>query len=166
MTRPADPARDADACAAIYAPAVIGSHASFEETPPEPAEMAMRIHAAHLWLVEEREGRVTGYASAGPFHERAAYRWATSVAVYVHPDHHGQGVGRALYADLLPALEARGFVWAMAGVALPNPASVALHEAFGFERVATYANIGYKAGAWHDVIWMQRQLNPLTNPPS
>ena len=165
MIRVADPSRDADACAAVYAPAVDGSHASFEEEPPSPAEMAMRIGAAHLWLVEERDGVVAGYASAGPFHERSAYRWAVSLAVYVDPAHRGRGVGRALYGALLPELEARGYAWAMAGIALPNPGSVALHEAFGFAVVATYAGIGYKAGAWHDVVWLQRALAPRTDPP-
>ncbi len=165
MIRIADPARDADVCAAIYAPAVVGSHASFEEEAPSPAEMAIRIAAAHLWLVEERDERVVGYASAGGFHERSAYRWAVSVAVYVDPACQGQGVGRALYAALLPELETRGFTWAMAGVALPNAGSIGLHEAFGFERVATYADIGYKDGAWHDVVWLQRPLAPRGDPP-
>jgi phosphinothricin acetyltransferase len=165
MVRPADPARDAAACAAIYAPAVEDGIASFEEVAPDAEEMAQRIAAAHEWLVDERDGVVAGYAGAGPFHERRGYRWAVTVAVYVAPAFHRRGVGRALYAALLPALEERGFTWAMAGISIPNPASVALHESFGFAEAGRYRSIGYKAGAWRDVAWYQRALAPLTDPP-
>jgi phosphinothricin acetyltransferase len=165
MARPADPARDAAACAAIYAPSVEDGFASFEEQAPGAEEMAARIGAAHAWLVAERDGEVAGYAGAAAFHERAAYRWAVTVAVYVAPGHQRQGVGRELYAELLPALEQRGFTWAMAGISLPNPASVALHEAFGFTESGRHRAIGYKDGAWHDVAWYQRPLAPLTDPP-
>ena len=161
MVRPADPARDAATCAAIYAPAVTRGFASFETEPPEPEEMAVRIGAAHLWLMADD----AGYAYAGPFNERAGYDWSVSVAVYVAPGKQGRGIGRALYGALLPALEQRGFHWAMAGIALPNPGSEALHAAFGFERVALYRDIGFKDGAWHDVAWSQRALAPLETPP-
>ena len=158
MIRPADPARDAAACAAIYAPAVTGGFATFEEVPPTAAEMAERIAAAHAWLVDERDGTIAGYAYAGTFMERAAYRWAVSVAVYVDLAHQRRGVGRALYEALLPALAERDLRWAMAGIALPNPASVALHEAVGFRRAGLFEQIGYKAGGWRDVAWYQREL--------
>jgi phosphinothricin acetyltransferase len=156
MVRPADPARDAAACAAIYAPSVIDGFASFEEVPPTAEEMAARIADAHLWLVDERDGEVTGYAYASPFHDRAAYRWSVNVAVYVARPR--LGVGKALYGELLPQLEERDFAWALAGIALPNPASLALHAGFGFEQVGLYQQIGYKAGAWRDVAWFQRRL--------
>jgi phosphinothricin acetyltransferase len=158
MVRPADPARDAAACAAIYAPAVTDGYATFEEEPPGAEEMASRIAAAHAWLVDERAGAVAGYASAVRFMERAAYRWAASVAVYVDPQHRRAGVGRALYDALLPALAERDLRWAMAGIALPNPASVALHEAVGFRRAGLFEQIGFKAGDWRDVAWYQRAL--------
>jgi phosphinothricin acetyltransferase len=158
MVRPADPARDAAACAAIYAPAVTDGYATFEEDPPGADAMAARIAAAHAWLVDERDGTVAGYAYAATFMQRAAYRWAVNVAVYVDPARRRQGVGRALYAELLPALGERDLRWAMAGIALPNPGSVALHEASGFRRAGLFEQIGFKAGAWRDVAWYQRAL--------
>ena len=164
MVRPADPARDAAACAAIYAPSVEGT-ASFEEVPPDAGEMARRIAAMHAWLVAERDGVVAGYAYAGRFHERAAYRWSAATSIFVAPHFQRQGVGRELYGTLLPLLTERGFTSAMAGITLPNEASVALHEGFGFRQVARYENIGYKAGAWRDVAWFQCRLAPLSDPP-
>jgi L-amino acid N-acyltransferase YncA len=158
MVRPADPARDAAACAAVYAPAITDGFASFEEVPPGAEEMAARIAASRVWLVEERDGAVAGYAGAGTFNERAGYRWTVSVAVYVDPAHVRQGIGRALYTALFPALESLDLHSAMAGIALPNPASVALHQAFGFRQAGLYEEIGFKAGAWHDVAWYQRSL--------
>lgn len=164
MVRPADPVRDAAACAAIYLPHVEGP-ASFEEVPPGEEEMARRIRAMHEWLVTERDGEVAGYAYAGRFHERSAYRWSAATSIFVAPGHQRRGVGRDLYAALLSRLAERGFTSAMAGITLPNDASVALHEGLGFERVAVYRNIGYKAGAWRDVAWFQCPLAPLTDPP-
>ncbi|MEO8247328.1 MAG: N-acetyltransferase family protein, partial [Chloroflexota bacterium] len=125
--RLADPARDAAAVAAIYRPAVIGSLASFEEVAPDATEMAARI-AATLertpWLVAEDEGVVAGYAYAGPHRERAGYRWAVNISVYVDAAFHGRGIARRLYDELLDILRRQGFVNAYAGIALPNPASV------------------------------------------
>jgi L-amino acid N-acyltransferase YncA len=158
MVRHADPARDAAACAAVYAPAITDGFASFEEVAPDTTEMAARMADAHLWLVEERDGAVTGYAYASTFNERAGYRWSVSTAVYVAPAHQGLGIGRALYAALFPALQQLDLRWAMAGIALPNPASVALHESFGFRQAGLYKEIGYKAGAWRDVAWYQKAL--------
>ena len=166
--RPADPDRAGPACAAVYAPSVLESFASFEETPPDAEEMAARIASAestHAWLVHEHDGAVTAYAYAGPHRSRAAYRWAADVAVYVHPDHHRLRAGRALYGALLPLLRDQGLRWACAGIALPNPGSVALHEALGFRQVALYPEIGYKAGGWRDVGWWQLELGPVGAPP-
>lgn len=163
MIRPADPARDAAACAAIYAPYVVDSAASFEETPPGAAELARRIEQlshTHAFLVDERDGRVAGYAYAGPHRTRAAYRWAADVSVYVDAAFQRRGVGRALYEPLLALLRERGFRIACAGITLPNAGSVGLHEAFGFEQVGIYRAIGWKAGAWRDVGWWQLQLAP------
>src|SRR5690242_4618618 len=101
--RDADPARDAADCSAIYAPHVEGSAVSFEERAPDAAEMGARIEryaASHAWLVAEREGEVVGYAYATAFNERPAYRWSTSVSVYIGEGARGQGVGRALYEAL------------------------------------------------------------------
>lgn len=149
---------DAPACAAIYAPYVTDTAVSFEEEPPDVAEMARRMEAAHVWLVLEDEGEVVGYAYAGTFHARAAYRWATETSVYLRRGFERRGGGRALYAVLLALLKERGFTSAIAGMTLPNPGSVGLHASLGFEPVGTYRNIGFKHGAWHDVAWAQLLL--------
>jgi L-amino acid N-acyltransferase YncA len=159
-------AGDAAACAAIYAPYVTDTAVSFETEAPGPDEMAARIAAAHEWLVLEDGGRVVGYAYAGRFAPRAAYRWACEVSVYLERGRRRTGGGRALYAALLPRLAARGFRVAVAGMTLPNDASVGLHRAMGFEPVGTYRRIGYKHGAWHDVAWTQRILADGDEPPA
>lgn len=166
--RDADPARDAAACAAIYAPHVEGSAVSFEEPAPEAGEMAARIErygASHAWLVAEREGQVVGYAYGTAFNERPAYRWSTSVSVYVADDARGQGLGRALYLALFERLRERGFRMACAGITLPNAASVGLHESLGFELVGVNREIGWKQGAWRDVGWYQLELSPAGDGP-
>jgi L-amino acid N-acyltransferase YncA len=163
MTRLVRDATDADAaaCQAIYAPYVRDTVVSFESEPPTEAEMAARIAAAnatHAWLVLEEDGDIVGYAYGGPFASRAAYQWACEVSVYVDVGRHRTGAGRALYEALLSRLAERGFHMAVAGMTLPNDASVALHRAMGFEPVGTWRRIGFKHGAWHDVAWTQRQL--------
>lgn len=168
--RDADPTHDGAACAAIYAPHVESSPVSFEERAPDAAEMAARIEhhgAGHAWLVAERDGEVVGYAYATAFNERPAYRWSTSVSVYVADDARGQGVGRALYEALFDRLRERGFRTACAGITLPNEASEGLHESLGFELVGVNREIGWKQGAWRDVGWYQRELAPAPNgsPP-
>jgi phosphinothricin acetyltransferase len=167
--RDADPGRDAAACAAIYAPHVEGSAVSFEERAPDAAEMGVRIerHAAgHAWLVAERGGEVVGYAYATAFSERPAYRWSTSVSVYIAEGARGEGVGRALYGALFERLRERGFRMACAGITLPNQASVGLHESLGFEEIGVNREIGFKDGAWHHVGWYQLELTPaVENPP-
>lgn len=160
MVRDARPS-DAAACAAIYAPYVTGTAITFETEPPSEDEMAARIETAsssYAWLVLEDEGRVVGYAYGGRFHARPAYRWACEVSVYLETGRRRTGGGRALYEALLARLRERGFRIAIAGMTLPNEASVGLHEALGFEPVGAYRRIGYKLGGWHDVAWMQRRL--------
>ena len=159
--RLADPARDADAVAAIYRPAVISSVASFEEIAPDGVEMAERMRATlerTPWLVAEDEGRIVGYAYAGRHHERPGYRWSVDMSVYVADEFQGRGIGRLLYDELLPILRRQGFVNVYAGIALPNPASVALHERIGMRLVGVYEGVGFKFGAWHDVAWYGLRL--------
>jgi phosphinothricin acetyltransferase len=168
VLRHAEPDRDAAACAAIYAPYVREGAASFEESVPSARTMAHRIAAisrTHPWLVAERDGAVAGYAYASTHRDRAAYRWAADVTVYVDSRHHRSGIGRELYEGLLPLLARQKLHVACAGIALPNHASVALHEALGFERVGIYRDIGFKGGAWRDVGWWQAKLAPVTTPP-
>jgi phosphinothricin acetyltransferase len=157
--------QDAAACAAIYAPYVTETAITFEAEPPGEDAMADRIGAAHAWVVLEVDGHVCGYAYAGPYKSRAAYRWACEVSVYVAPGRVRTGAGRALYEALFERLAARGFLTAIAGMTLPNDASEGLHRALGFEPVGTYRRIGYKLGAWHDVAWMQRALAVPPDPP-
>jgi phosphinothricin acetyltransferase len=159
---------DGAALAAIYAPAVTERATSFELSPPTAADMAERI--AHLrsrfpWLVVASGASVLGYAYASPHRDRAAYAWSVDVSAYVREDVHRAGVGRALYTSLFAVLALQGFRQAYAGVTLPNPASVGLHEAVGFRLVGTYRNVGYKLRRWHDVAWFSRQLSPLVPDP-
>jgi L-amino acid N-acyltransferase YncA len=166
--RSADPAADAAPCAAIYAPFVRQTAISFEEQPPDAAEMRRRMEnlASHYpWLVAEEDGTVVGYAYASPHRERAAYRWAADVAIYIGDNHQGRGLGRALYEALFERLATQGLRVACAGIALPNPASVALHEKLGFQPVGIYRRIGWKAGLWHDVAWWQLELAPASDGP-
>jgi len=160
---------DAEACAALYAPYVTDTAVTFEADPPSPAAMAQRIAAAvrdHAWVVLEDGGRVVGYAYGGPFNLRAAYRWSCEVSVYLEAGRRRSGGGRALYDVLLARLAERGFRTAVAGMTLPNDASVGLHRAMGFEPVGTYRGIGWKHGRWHDVAWVQRSLASGEDPPA
>ena len=170
IVRLADSNRDAAEVAAIYRPSVEGGLASFEEVAPDGAEMAERIRrtlARTPWLVAEGdEGAVIGYAYAGTHHERPGYRWAVNISVYVAEAARGQGIGRRLYDELLAVLRRQGFVNVYAGITLPNPASVALHEAIGMRRIGVYERVGFKLGAWHDVAWYGLRLaDPQGEPP-
>ena len=161
---------DAAACARIYEPYVRDTVVSFELEPPTAAEVAARIAATlarHAWLVLEDDGRVVGYAYGSTFNARAGYAWSTSVSVYTEPGRPRTGAGRALYTALLDRLSARGYRTALAGIALPNVASVGLHTAMGFEPVGTYRRVGWKLGRWHDVARYQRPLGDPTDdaPP-
>jgi L-amino acid N-acyltransferase YncA len=160
LIREADAQRDAAACAAIYAPYVWNSVASFEAVPPSAPEIAARIGSAHAWLVAEQAGSTLGYAYASRHNERAAYRWAADVAVYIGASHHRRGIGRALYGELFTRLHELGLWTLCAGITQPNEASNGLHRALGFLPVGTYRRIGWKAGAWHDVQWFQLDLRP------
>jgi L-amino acid N-acyltransferase YncA len=160
---------DAQAIADIYAPAVTGRATSFELTPPDAAEMKRRIVtvlAQYPWLVCESSETVVGYVYATAHRERAAYRWSVDVAAYVRTDAQRRGIARALYTALFETLSLQGYRNAYAGITLPNAASVAMHEAMGFERVGTYHRVGYKMDKWHDVAWFERPLaEHVLEPP-
>jgi phosphinothricin acetyltransferase len=158
--RDANPERDAVGCARIYAPVVTESAISFEESAPGPEEMARRIRAGILWLVAEEGGEVIGYAYASQHRARAAYRWAVDVSAYVDSGHRRRGVARDLYRALFERLRGHGFRVACAGVTLPNQASLGLHRGLGFEEIGIYRRIGWKLGRWHDVMWLQLDLEP------
>ena len=160
---------DAEQIAAIYAPFCTETAVSFEYTAPTVAEMAQRIRKITerlAWLVLDDDGRIAGYVYASPHRERAAYQWSVDVAAYVASDYRRRGVGSTLYTALFRVLVSQGYFKAFAGVTLPNPASERLHESLGFERVGEYRGVGFKLGAWHDVRWYQRTLQPEgPNPP-
>ncbi len=161
-------AEDAEGILAIYAPIVRETTISFELEPPTVEEMRGRIETtlARLpWLVCESDGGIAGYAYASRHRERAAYQWSVDVSVYVAEQRRRQGLGSRLYTPLLGMLEDLGYYSALAGIALPNPASVGLHEAMGFRSIGIYRNIGYKLGAWRDVGWWQKQLCEYGDDP-
>jgi phosphinothricin acetyltransferase len=159
---------DGAAIARIYRPAVADSAISFELEPPDASEMASRVSRIierTPWLVCEVGGSVVGYAYAGRHRDRPAYQWSVEVSAYVSGDARRIGVARALYVSLFAALVVQGFRNAYAGVTLPNPASIALHEGVGFTPVGVFRGVGYKHGAWHDVAWFERPLAPRVESP-
>jgi L-amino acid N-acyltransferase YncA len=164
VIRPAVPA-DAAGCAAVYAPYVTDSCISFEYEAPTAADFAKRMAASHVWLVAEDDGAIVGYAYASRHRDRSAYDWAADVAIYIAASHHGRGMGRRLYEELLGPVRERGLRVLCAGVALPNDASDGLHRAMGFEEVGVYRRIGWKDGRWHDVRWWQLHLGD-DGPPA
>lgn len=161
-------AGDSPAIAAIYAPFVRDTSVSFETVEPDGEEIARRIAASgdhHPWLVCERSNELLGYAYASQHRGRAAYRWIVEVSVYVREDARRAHIARGLYSALLDIAGLQRRCVALAGITLPNPASVGFHESFGFERVAVYPNMGHKFGAWHDVGWWQRTIDTLPSTP-
>ena len=156
---------DAAACAAIYAPYVADTAITFETEAPGSEEMRARIAAAHVWLVGENAGRIIGYAYGGEHKSRAAYRWSCEVSVYLERGLRRTGAGRALYQALFDRLVARGLRMAVAGITLPNDASVGLHRSLGFEPIGVFRRIGWKRGAWLDVARMQRALVDCDSSP-
>jgi len=152
----------------IYVPIVANTAISFEEVPPSRPEMAGRIRntlGRYPWLACEEAGRVLGYAYATEFRSRSAYQWSVEVTVHVRPEAHRKGVGSALYTSLLGILRIQGFINALAGIALPNDASVALHEQFGFKPVGVLQDVGFKVTRWHDVEWWALRLQQPRDPP-
>lgn len=165
--RPATP-EDAAALLAIYAPIVRETPISFEVEPPTRLEMQERIAQTLQrlpWLVCDRQEQVLGYVYASPHRARAAYQWSVDVTVYVHREARRAGIGQALYTSLFQLLTMQGFYQCFAGITLPNPASVGLHESLGFHFLGVYRQVGYKLGTWHDVGWWQRSLQPEQGSP-
>ncbi|HYO45888.1 MAG TPA: GNAT family N-acetyltransferase [Gemmatimonadota bacterium] len=158
--RPAT-AADSRAIQAVYAPIVRDTHISFEIEPPSDEEIRRRIEAAPVpWLVRETEGEIVGFASAGPFRERAAYRWTAETSIYVAESARRRGIGRDLGEAILERLRSGGYKSAIGVVALPNPASEGLMKALGFRPVGILREAGFKLGCWWDVQLWQRHLSP------
>jgi L-amino acid N-acyltransferase YncA len=150
---------DAGAVADVYNHYVRETPVTFEEADVPASEMARRIRevgsASLPWLVAERDARIVGYAYAARWHARSAYRFSAEITVYVDFRHTGTGVGPRLYDQLFPMLHAQGIRAVMAGIALPNEPSVALHERFGLSKVAHFKEVGFKFDRWVDVGYWQ-----------
>lgn len=150
---------DLAAMAEIYNDAVATSVATFDVTPQPPELFAARVASTrpgdHV-IVAEDAGAVCGMAYAAPYRPRPAYDATRETSVYVAPDARGQGLGLALYAELLRRVDADGIHVCLAVVAQPNAASEALHTASGFERVGTLREVGRKFDRWVDIAWWQR----------
>ncbi|UZK69113.1 GNAT family N-acetyltransferase [Sphingomonas sp. S1-29] len=165
-------AGDAAAIAAIYAPFVIGGTVSFETEAPDTRAMRVRITASdgyYPWLVAtnggEGGGGVLGYAYAGRWRDRPAYRYVVETSIYLAGEAQQRGTGRLLYEALIDTLRAQGFTQAIGVLALPNDASITLHEQMGFRRAGVYREVGYKFGRWIDVGYWQCELNDSAVPP-
>lgn len=158
---------DAAAIAEIYKPYVLETAISFEIEPPSEAEMSGRIqqNLDHFpWLVWEEQNSILGYAYASQFKSRCAYSWSVESTVYIRQGFHGKGFGKKLYQNLLERLNGQGAVNVIGGIALPNTASVALHQSLGFKQVAQFKDVGFKLGRWWDVGYWQLQLPKPTEP--
>ena len=154
---------DAEACCAIYNDHVLRTIVTFETEPITPDEMATRIGEKlrqHDWLIAEVAGEVVGYAYYGTFRPRAAYRHCVEVTIYLAGGVLGRGLGSQLYSALIDSARRLGYLELIGGVALPNPASVALHEKLGFVPVGVFPRVGYKFGAYIDVGFWQLSLEP------
>jgi L-amino acid N-acyltransferase YncA len=157
---------DGDAIAAIYAPYVTETSISFELAPPTGGMMADRItHVLERgpYIVAEVDGVVRAYAYAGRFRERAAYDWTCESTVYVDRSLHRSGLGRSTMEAVLRVVRLQGFRLVVAGVTPPNPGSVGLHLALGFERVGTFEGVGWKAGQWWGVEFFELPLFPAVD---
>jgi L-amino acid N-acyltransferase YncA len=156
---------DVPAIAAIYGHHVMHGLASFEVEPPTVDEMRRRFDAivggGYPYLVAERDGRVVGYAYASAFRPRPAYRYTVEDSIYVAPDAIGGGIGRRLLERLIAECEARGYRQMLAVIGdSANHASIGLHRACGFDRMAVFTGTGFKFGRWVDTVFMQRRLGP------
>ena len=140
-------------------------HFAYEPLAPTYLHEVWRRSERHPWYVAEEAGSVAGYAKAGGWRDRAAYDWTTEIGLYVADSARGRGIGRALYAALLDELARRGFRSAIAGITLPNDASVALHHAFGFQSVGVVRDAGFKHGRWCDVEFFQKRFTTSASSP-
>ena len=162
---------DIAAVTAIYRPAVLTGTASFELEPPDQAEMARRRQAVTQaglpWLSAERDGALLGYAYAGTFRPRPAYRFCVENSIYVDPRARGQGVGGWLLAELIARCEAWGARQMVAVIGdSANTASIKLHARLGFRAAGQVDHVGWKFGRWLDVVFMQRALGPGATAPA
>lgn len=160
MIRPVEP-EDAAALCALYNHYIANSIVTFEEQPVPVDEFRHRIETiieAYPWLVSEVDGDIAGYVYASPWKMRNAYRFSAESTIYLDGRFQGRGIGTALYERLIAELRERDIHALMAGIALPNDASVALHEKVGFEKVAHFDEVGWKFHKWIDVAYWELKL--------
>ncbi len=152
---------------AIYDHFVRDTAVSFEYETPTEEEFTRRLRehiAVYPWLVWEENGKVLGYAYAGRVFERAAYAWNAEISCYLAEHIQGKGVGRQLYAAIEDILSKQGVRKVYAIVTAANEPSVAFHKALGYREALTFSNVGFKHGKWYDVVWLEKQLQPLGAP--
>lgn len=161
--RPAG-SNDLEAITAIYNHYIDNTVVTFEEVGITPEQMSERINAITSsslpWLVAELSGQVAGYAYAGKFHNRSAYRFTVEATIYLAHSLSGKGIGSKLYSELLSTLKQQNLHSVIGIIALPNQASVALHEKFGFKQIGHFQEVGFKFNNWQDVGYWQLTLNP------
>ena len=151
----------------IYKPFVTDTVTTFETEVPTIKDFGYRIIETikkYPWLVLEEKGKVIGYAYASEHRSRCSYQWSCECSIYMAPEARGKGFGKKLYLELFKILKAQGFIHVLAGAALPNEASIAIHKSLGFEEIGTYKKIGFKHNRWIDTYWMQLELNQISEP--
>jgi L-amino acid N-acyltransferase YncA len=159
---------DAESILRIYSYFINKGPVTFEIVPPTAEEFALRIatiSAKYPFIVIEENNNIIGYTYASAHRERIAYQWTVETSIYLSVDSQGKGLGKALYMTLIHELKNRNFTTAYALIGLPHPGSIALHSSCGFAHFALHEKAGYKLGAWHDVLWMKKELLPFSNPP-
>ena len=155
-------AEDTQRLLEIYKPYVEETAITFEYEVPSVQEFEKRISNTierYPYLVAEEDGQVLGYAYASTYYARTAYDWTTELSIYLNEDARGRGLGSQLYGALEEELEKRGFLRFLACIAIPNEASIAMHEKRGYIQVAHFPKVGYKFEQWHDIVWMQKTID-------
>ncbi|MFM9944876.1 MAG: arsinothricin resistance N-acetyltransferase ArsN1 family B [Bacteroidia bacterium] len=163
MIRNAEP-KDAKAICDIYNYYVLNTIVTFEEDMVQAEDMAERIKTVlekYTWLVFENEGEIVGYAYAGEWKSRCSYRFSVESSVYLKHGLSGQGIGSKLYSALFKALEKTDIHAIIGGISLPNEGSIALHEKFGFEKVAQFKEVGFKFDKWIDVGYWEKIIGKV-----
>lgn len=162
--------QDLPAILEIYRPYILHTAYTFEYDVPTPEAFLARfrtVTAAHPWLVWEENCEILGYAYGAKAFERAAYQWAADLSIYLRPECHGRGIGRALYQAVEEILRQQGYFVVYGLVTSANEGSCTFHRAMGYRQVAELPDCGWKQGQWHSIIWFEKRLrtgSPETPP--